>query len=474
MKKLKYLDFIATILPEEELDAFTASYQSRIDKSIKIITNEDKKSEFLPYFSSIGRDLRSPGLSKKGEIYNDVLYVHKDEKKSLGNHFLHQGGYFYVQEVAAGLSAQVLNVQKWDLVLDLCAAPGGKSVQIADRLLSLGSGFLLANEPLDPRRKALIFNLNRCGMSNSAVCAYRGEQIGELAFESFDKVLVDAPCSGEGMNYKHDKNTNYRDPKLAQGFSNLQYQILRSGVLATKVWGEIVYSTCTLNPLENEQVIWKILKEFEGKIALMRVEIDEKSPGLMQYWDENLLSQEDAQKVARFWPHKQKTGGFFIAKLKKLSSLPYTPQYDKRKKEKIWLNDSFELQSQVWNYLFENRGIEKQNDIFFLASENSIYLTSPEYSQLPSGLFVEKIGVPILKIWNQGGWIPQQGLARILGQYANKNTVKLSDEEAEQLNQKLDLSGYFGEEGSFLILKWRDFGFCLGKQVWDTLKNKLF
>ena len=194
----------------------------------------------------------------------------------------------------------------------------------------------------------------------------------------------------------------------------------------------------------------------------------------MQYWDENLLSQEDAQKVARFWPHKQKTGGFFIAKLKKLSSLPYTPQYDKRKKEKIWLNDSFELQSQVWNYLLENRGIEKQNNISFLASENSIYLTTPEYSQLPSALFVEKIGVPILKIWNQGGWIPQQGLARILGQYANKNIVSISDEQAEQLNQRWDLSGYFGEEGSFLILKWRDLGFCLGKQVWDTLKNKLF
>ena len=74
--------------------------------------NKDKKSEFLPYFSSIGRDLRSPALSNKGEIYNDVLYVHKDEKKSLGSQFLHQGGYFYVQEVAAGLSAQGLNVQK--------------------------------------------------------------------------------------------------------------------------------------------------------------------------------------------------------------------------------------------------------------------------------------------------------------------------------------------------------------------------
>lgn len=120
-------------------------------------------------------------------------------------------------------------------MLDLCAAPGGKTVQLADALLAQGAGFVLANEPLSPRRKALIFNLNRCGLHNTAILGYRGEQIGDLAPESFDKVLVDAPCSGEGMNYKHDKNTRYRDAKSAQQFATLQLQILISGLKALKV-----------------------------------------------------------------------------------------------------------------------------------------------------------------------------------------------------------------------------------------------
>lgn len=474
MKKIKYLDFIATILPQEEMEDFAAQYQSRIEKSIKIITNEDKKSDFWPYFSSIGRELKVPHISRSGKPYADVVYVSKEEKMSLGSHFLHQAGYFYVQEVAAGLSAQLLDVQKGDLVLDLCAAPGGKSVQIADHLLSLGAGFVLTNEPSDPRRKALIFNLNRCGMYNSAVSGYRGEQIGDLAVESFDKVLVDAPCSGEGMNYKHDKNTTYRDPRLAQEFSSLQYKILRSGLLSAKIWGEIVYSTCTLNPLENEQVISRILKEFEGAVELVNVAIDEKSPGLTHYWEIELLTKEEAENLARFWPHKQKTGGFFIAKIKKLKSIPHIPQIDKRKKEKSWLDTSINLQNQVWNFLLAHWEIEKQEGMRFLASESGIYVSNEAFEQLPSGLFVEKIWVPILKIWNQGNRVPQQWLARVLGKFAHKNCIEITDEEAEKLNQKSDLFGFFGPEGAFIILKWRNLGFCLGKQVGETLKNKLF
>lgn len=474
MKKINYLDFIATILPEGELESFKERYQKRINKSIKIIWNQDKKSDFWSYFSSVGRELKAPAISKAGKYYDDVLYVEKDDKESLGSHFLHQSGYFYVQEVAAGLSAQVLDVKKWDLVLDLCAAPWGKSIQIADKLLQKGAGFILSNEPSDPRRKALIFNLNRCGMLNSGVCAYRGEQIGELSPEVFDKVLVDAPCSGEGMNYKHDKNTNYRDSKLAQDFSKLQYQILRSGLIAAKVWGEIVYSTCTLNPLENEQVISRILKDFEGAVELINIEIDQKSSGLTSYWSQDLLKREETEKLARFWPHKQKTGGFFIAKMRKTASIPYSQQIDKRKKEKNWLNTSIDLQNQVWEYLFKHREIEEQEGLKFLASESCIYISTDEFEQLPSGLFIEKIWVPILKIWNQGNRVPQQGLARVLGKYAHKNSFDITDEQAEKLNQKSDLFWFFGSEGEFVILKWRDLGFTLGKQVGEMLKNKLF
>ncbi|PZM87217.1 MAG: hypothetical protein DLD55_02605 [candidate division SR1 bacterium] len=473
MKKQLYLDFIKTLLPDGEFEAFKASYQQRIPKSIKLISQKAKKSDLLAYFSSQSRTLTPPDLSHDQTFYDDVLYVSKEEKSSLGSHFLHQGGFFYVQEVAAGLSAQILNPQAGDLVLDLCAAPGGKSLQLADVLLSQGAGFVLANEPLSPRRKALIFNLNRCGLHNTGILAYRGEQVGDFVPESFDKVLVDAPCSGEGMNYKHDKNTRYRDAKTAQQFAQLQLQILISGLKALKVGGELVYSTCTLNPLENEGVISQILKLFPEQIELLPVPIDQKSPGLTDYLGQELLSEQQACKLARFWPHIQHTGGFFIAKLRKLAPLPYTPQRDQRKQEQSGLQVSSQLQDQVRTFLNEQWGMQRDEKLTFVASDSAIYLTSSERKKLPSQLFIEKIGIPLFKIGFKGEWIPQQGLATCLGDNAVLNTYEITDEQAQKLSDKLDLQEKRGADGQFLILQRKGHGFALVKQVGEILKNKM-
>ena len=160
--------------------------------------------------------------------------------------------------------------------------------------------------------------------------------------------------------------------------------------------------------------------------------------------------------------------------MRKTASIPYAQQIDKRKKEKNWLNTSIDLQNQVWEYLFEHREIEEQEGLKFLASESCVYISTDEFELLPSGLFIEKIWVPILKIWTQGNRVPQQGLARVLGKYAHKNSFDITDEQAEKLNQKSDLFWFFGSEGEFVILKWRNLGFTLGKQVGETLKNKLF
>lgn len=473
MKKTPYLDFIKTLLPESEFLAFKETYQARIPKSIKLITTKKEKADLIDYFSSIGRSLSAPELTHQGEAYADVLYVHKDDKASLGSHFLHQWGFFYVQEVAAGLSAQILNPQKWDIMLDLCAAPWGKSVQLADSLLAQGAGFVLANEPSDPRRKPLIFNLNRCWLYNTAICAYRGEQVGSLISDFFDKVLVDAPCSWEGMNYKHDKNTTYRDVKWARSFAKMQVDILLSGLQALKVGGELVYSTCTLNPLENEQVIAQLLAQYPDAIELLDVPIDQKSHGLTHYADQQLLTAEQASKLARFWPHKQSTGGFFIAKIKKLKSIPVAIKSDQRKKQKTWLSFSIDLQNQVFDYLFEHWGIERSDRYCFLASESMIYLTSPEFSTLPDALFIEKIGVPIFKISPKGELIPQQGIATCLWSLARKNILEITDDQAQKLSQKADLEWFFTREGEFVILKWKWSGFALAKQVGGVLKNKM-
>ena len=152
MKKQTYLDYIAGYLDEQAFEQFKATYQQKISKSIKIIEKRIQKSDFFSLVKRYWRELVAPDLRWDEQIYDDVLFVQKEDNKTLGSHFLYQSWYFYIQEVAAGLSAQILDVKKWDMVLDLCAAPGGKSVQIADKLSQLWWGFLLSNEPSNPRR----------------------------------------------------------------------------------------------------------------------------------------------------------------------------------------------------------------------------------------------------------------------------------------------------------------------------------
>ena len=138
MKKIPYLELIHQLLPDEDqFLAFQKAYQQIVPKSIKLISFKASKADLDPFFTSEGRNLSSPALTYGGKFYDEVCYVEKNENKSLGSYFLHQAGFFYVQEVAAGLSAQVLPLEKGDLVLDLCAAPGGKTIQLADQLLSL-------------------------------------------------------------------------------------------------------------------------------------------------------------------------------------------------------------------------------------------------------------------------------------------------------------------------------------------------
>jgi len=464
MKKQTYLEFIQTLLPEGEFSLFKEFYQARISKSIKIINSRINKEDFSDILKDLNWTLSYPDISNGGKPYDDVLFVSKEDKNGLWSSFLHEAWMFYVQEVAAGLSAQVLPLKKWDIVLDLCAAPWWKSIQLADRLLSLWGWFLFANEPLSPRRKALIFNLNRCWCYNTAITAYDWTQIWELAPEIFDKVLVDAPCSWEWMQYKSDKNVSYRDQKTAEKLANLQKKLLISGLKALKVWWELVYSTCTLNPFENEGVLKEVLESYPSQIELLNVPIDQKSK-----WNEQFLSKENSVKVARFWPHIQRTWWFFIAKIKKIKSISYNKQIDKRA-ELFNLNDSSEIQKRVRNELGKNRWILENKNFKFYASSQAIYCTSHYFCKTP--LFIEKLWIPIFKYWHNNEFIPQQGLAICLWDYAKKNTVALTVPEFQSLFQSTQLPWKFWDNWVFLLTKLWGKGIFLTKQVNEQLKLK--
>jgi 16S rRNA C967 or C1407 C5-methylase (RsmB/RsmF family) len=137
MKKYSYLDMVKTLIPPKEFETFAQSYTQPLKKSIKILKSSQLSfSHIREQLEKDGRMLTPPAFSRKGKPYDDVLFVDKQDKHSLGSHPLHQKGAFYVQEMAAGLPAQLLNVQAEDIILDMCAAPGGKSIQLADKLAS--------------------------------------------------------------------------------------------------------------------------------------------------------------------------------------------------------------------------------------------------------------------------------------------------------------------------------------------------
>ena len=242
MKSISYLDMVKEILNESEFFEFEKCYNNPVKKSIKILNhrwykNKSDLHDIVECIVSQERDLSEPDFSYNWNKYNDVLFATRKKNlksASLWSHYLHQAGLIYVQEMAASLSVQILGIQGWDYVLDMCAAPWGKSVQIADRLTDW---FLISNEIDQWRKKALESNLHRCGIFNVWVINQDGCVIWDKFPETFDKVLVDAPCSWEWMQYKSDKKVRQRDEKKSKKLSDLQIQLLISWLKALKVWG---------------------------------------------------------------------------------------------------------------------------------------------------------------------------------------------------------------------------------------------
>lgn len=176
---------------------------------------------------------------------------------SLGNHPLHCAGAFYIQEPSAMSAVSLLSVQKGDFVLDLCAAPGGKSTQIAAQLDS--TGLVWSNEIIAGRANILLSNIERMGVKNAVVSSCHPQVLCERLPGFFDKILVDAPCSGEGMFRKDETIIPEWTKENVRACANRQLQILESAKLALKSGGVIVYSTCTFSEEENEGVIQKFL-----------------------------------------------------------------------------------------------------------------------------------------------------------------------------------------------------------------------
>ena len=223
-----------------------------------------------------------------------------DPESRPGLHIFHEAGVYYLQEASAMAPVTLLDPRPGERICDLCAAPGGKSTQIAGRMA--GQGFLLANEIHPQRARILSRNIERMGVSNALVTNETPERLAQRLPGFFDRVLVDAPCSGEGMFRKEEAAVADWSPETVRMCARRQDQILRCAAKLVRPGGRLVYSTCTFAPEEDEEAVARFLADHPD-FAPETVEAPWFTPGPDGSW--------------RMWPHKLLGEGHFAAVLKR-------------------------------------------------------------------------------------------------------------------------------------------------------------
>ena len=239
----------------------------------------------------------------------------KKERRDIGNLIEHSLGYFYIQEAASMIPPLVLGPKPEEIILDIAASPGSKTTQIAQYMEN--RGILIANDYTYERMKPLSINLQKCGVTNALVTLMEGQWFRKSGIE-FDRILVDAPCSGTGTIRKSLKTIGIWNPDMVRRLSITQKQLIETGFNLLKENGTLVYSTCSLEPEENEAVVDFLISKYENaKLEEIRLSI-KRSPPILEF--ENRKYSEELKKCLRIWPQDNDTEGFFVAKIKKMAS----------------------------------------------------------------------------------------------------------------------------------------------------------
>ena len=300
----KFQERMQQMLGEEEYAEFLKSYDLPFHNGLRINTWKTKPQELL---QRMGVDLKQVPWNETG------FYL--ENKKQFSKHPYYQGGLYYIQEASAMLPAKLVNAQPGEKILDMCAAPGGKSTAIGAALK--GEGLLISNDISKSRAKALLRNLEGFGIINSIVVSEYPEKLSRYFPEFFDKVLIDAPCSGEGMFHKEPSMTESWLRMGPEEYHKLQMEILTYGAKMVRPGGKLIYSTCTFSPEEDEGSIAWFLQEHPD-FHLVEVDDDKDLCGchcIDHGHPEWADSNPELTKTRRLWPHHLEGEGHFAAVL---------------------------------------------------------------------------------------------------------------------------------------------------------------
>ncbi len=327
-------------------------------------------------------------------------------------------GFYYMQALTSMLPPLVLNPSLKDLVLDLCSAPGSKTTQIAE--LMDNKGVLVVNELEIDRIKALVFNLDKMNFLNYGVVNQRGEILSKYYNSYFDKILVDAPCSGLGIIQKKSEVNKWWSLERVNNLCEIQNKLLVSAIKMLKVGGELVYSTCSLTPEENELIINRILEKYPVDVEAVDMPI-KYHKGLTEY--QGVKLDKRLKNAIRIFPWEVDSDGFFLIKLKKTGETNATEQIKWRKHFVMTMHKySDNVIQEKLKPLAEEFGIDREvfSNYKFLLKRNDIYFTSKEWGDDNLGLF-HRVGSKFGIIDKNGNIVLHSFAAQILQNHISKN-----------------------------------------------------
>ena len=344
----------------------------------------------------------------------------------IGKSLSHFIGHVYVQDIASMIPPLVLDPQPGEWVLDMSAAPGSKTTQMAAMMAN--RGVILANDVVMKRIRALINNLQRMGVTNTAIFKWFGEQLGNQYFERFDRVLLDPACSGLGTLHKNPEVLSWWTPNHCRRLASSQRNLLISAIKAVKPGGVLIYSTCTLTPEENEEVIEFAIKNFPVALEPIEVAGLKTRPGLTRFRDKRF--PPEMQKALRLYSFENNTEGFFIARLRKLESLP-PPRLKKPRQElrMEWLSPKSSPVKKYLDHLSRHFDLPDGTfESFVFHYQRRVVALSREMGEFPFYGKPVQMGLVLAHIMSQGAKFTTEG-AQLLGNRARKMVLDVPDLE---------------------------------------------
>ncbi|MDC5706363.1 16S rRNA (cytosine(1407)-C(5))-methyltransferase RsmF [Vibrio europaeus] len=453
----EFLSEIESILPQGlNIDDFVAACQRPLRKSIRVNTLKITVEEFLERAKSKGWQLEAVPWCDEG------FWIEADESEvPLGNTAEHMSGLFYIQEASSMMPVSALFKQseEFQSVLDMAAAPGSKTTQIAACMEN--DGVLVANEFSASRVKVLHANIERCGVRNAALSNFDGRVFGGWLPEQFDAVLIDAPCSGEGTVRKDaDAMKNWTKESVIS-ISDTQKDLIESAFHALKPGGVMVYSTCTLSIEENQQVCHHLKEVFNEEVSF------ESLSDLFPDADKALTEEG----FLHIFPQVYDCEGFFVARIRKLDSVE-APKVKKRLGEFPFEKANAKAQADIQTQLKETLDIDLPSDCSVWLRDNDVWLFPHALEPMLGELRFSRMGIKIAEAHKKGyRW--QHQVATALANGTETTSVALSVDDAREwfMGRGVRPEGLSGK--GEVIVKLGNDVIGLGKWVGNRIKNGL-